>query len=176
MSGVTVDAAILYLNHHEGLCCDCCEGYCPMSDSNDFDWWDHLVAFGNDHVGTARLLIREDALTGLPPAQEKGRQVVPVGTERTVWAVVPDSKPSPSTRQQTPILLDRIDRAGLTLHDGDKIVHVYLGDRHVGWCMWASNGGVVTEDLPLIREVATTAGISINQAATAVLHIREATS
>jgi hypothetical protein len=171
-----VDASILFLNHHEGMCCDCCEGHCPMSDSNDFDWWDHLIVFGDDHIGTSRLIVREDALTGLPPAPEKGRQAIAVGAERTAWAVVPESPPPLSARQQSPKLLDRIDRAGLTLHDGDKIVHVYLGDRHVGWCMWASTGGVVANDLPLIREVAATAGISIDQAATAVLHVREATS
>lgn len=174
MSGATVDAAILYLNHHEGLCCDCCEGYCPMVDCDGFDWWEHLVAFGQEHTGSSRLMMRTDALRNLPAAPDGGRPVV----VQRGWAKIPHEKPPLSSREQTPRLLDRIDRAGLTLHDDniENVVHVYLGDRHVGWCMWASNGGVTVDALPVIRAVSTAAGISIDQAAAAVEAMKTATS
>lgn len=163
-----IDPAILYYKGHEGWCCDCCAGYCPMEDSPEpYGAWEFMRPIGDDHVGTGRIVLRRDILAPFPEAATFSKTSVPLST---AWATVPDEKPPLSDRGQSPDLLDRIDRAGLTLHHGEEVTHIYLGDRHVGWCKWSPKG-VTRDELPLIRKVAESAGISIEQAATAIREV-----
>jgi len=163
MTATLIDPAVLFLNDHEGSCCDCCAGYCPIENS-DPSWWESIYQFGAEYIGDPRLIVRSDALLPLPSQVEPAEIPMSWSLDGRTWATAPDDLPPLSTRGQSPRNLDRIDRAGLTLRDGEEVVHLYLGDRHVGWTMWAREGGVMLDELPLLREVASAGGIPINQA------------
>lgn len=155
-------------------CCDCCDGYCPDQEDRA-DRWSELYAVtvhGREYVTDRYIMVAREMLDGLP---EDVVNPLP-GTPKTDWAILPSERPEPSQRPQSAPLLDRLTRAGITVHEGERAVNLYYGAAHVGWALWAKRDGVAPADLPLVREVAREAGIDIRAAALAMHVVRAALS
>ena len=171
MSAEKIDPALLFGDPDHGSCCSCCEGFCPLWEGLHSDGFDGPLASvtsgGVEYLGLHTCLIRRDMLADLPEKVEE--TVIPAGIVNPPWAVVPVSRPTVDARPQSAQLLDRLDRAGITRHEGDDVVHLYVGDAHVGWCKWNSGkAGTLAADLSLIRTIAFECGITVNAASVAL--------
>ena len=169
---VEIDATILF-QREPCRCCDCCEGYCPEWDMTDR--WEHLYAFsvgGSDYLGTNRIMIRRDLLTGLP---DDPRATDLPTTVNLAWAVVPDREPPLFAGHMSPVFWDIFERAGLVLRESAdaKMVHLYAAGHHVGWTTQAHPGkGIEAGQLGLVRQVAHELRLGINDAATTLDTVR----
>ena len=172
MTKTAINPEILFLDEgHEGGCCACCDDYCTLPAPDWFYPRVRITVGGVEYVGTNRLLIRRDALAPLPESFLKD---IWDPTADVAWAVVPEQKPPGSDRLHVPWILDRLDLAGLTSHDGDDICHLYAGDEHAGWTKWArDDAGCRPEDLELVRKVSAKVGVDLRAAHAAVLMVRE---
>lgn len=161
---VQIDAEILF-EREPCRCCDCCEGYCPDQEGDRWEAFVEVEIAEQEYVGTRMLIIRRDRLNGLPgdlkamkvPAQTK------VGT-----FVIPEALPPVFGGRHVASHYDRIDRAGLICRhvEGEPMVHLYVGDEHVGWTRHATEGkGVTLDELAVVRRIAKASWLSINRAA-----------
>ena len=156
-------------------CCDCCDDYCPYDEIEppEVTWFTAVACTvdGVDYEGLACLLVRSD-VAALPEGAQPMRP--------TFSAPVPATRPPVNDRPMVPQTLDRIDRAGFTVHDdGSTPLHLYRGDEHVGWTMPSAERdvrvpGIAVADLPLVRAVATTIGVDANMAMAAIKALRDA--
>lgn len=169
-----LDPTILFADHHEGWCCDCCAGYCTLGDDSG-PWWPavYAITLGDvEYLGIRQALVRRSAVADLP---ETAGVMSPSTPPPTAWAVVPPERPPLSDRPQMANMLDRLDRAGLTIHEGTDVVHLYRGSDHVGWCKWAIDPakGITLADLPTVRDIAKHIGLDVKRAAEALHLIRD---
>lgn len=169
----TIDASILF-ERRRCRCCDCCDGYCPDNDVSDR--WDTLIGLsigGRDYLGTNRVTLRADVLTGIPA--EKGVLAGP--SEKSLgWATVPSTRPSEFTGRMTARATDMFDRARLTCHDGGDIVHLYVDQLHVGWTKPAkpdAKTGIDRHELPTVRAITARTGLDIDVAAVVMRAVLE---
>jgi hypothetical protein len=163
-------------------CCSCCAGYCPRDDMApaETDEWPEL--FRVEVAGVAYLTdryvaVRADLCGPVP----EGVPVGPLKAQKDAVSkgyVVPEVQPPVTESRITALMWDRVDRATLTVHgesaDGLRVLHLYLGDRHVGWVMTANEGsGITRHRLSEVRRVAQAAGITLRQAEKAVWAVIE---
>lgn len=152
---------------HAGSCCECCEGYCVLSylDEDEVHWDSFLLTLdvgGVEYVTNRYVVVRRDMLDGIP--EEAGVRPFSgdVGALVEQLPPVPSERPTLSSALMSPLMLDRFDRAGLDYcGEGEKVVHLYAGDRHAGWTTVALSGGISREQLPAIREFAERFGCSV---------------
>ena len=175
MSAILINPAILFAEPDHGDCCDCCAGYCPKWEADSGDGYDDMLVsleVGDvEYLGTRVCMIRRDVLADLP--EKVSERVVTATKVDSTWAVVPASRPALSKSPQAAELLDRLDSATITRHVGEGVVHLYVGDTHVGWCKWSTaKAGIQSEDLPMVRRIASECGITLNTAAVA-LHLSQ---
>jgi hypothetical protein len=171
MSAALIDPAILFAEPDHGSCCGCCEGFCPKWEDDRGDEYADVLALARvgdvDYLGTHHCIIRRDAQADLP--EKIADRVIAAKSVNLDWATIPDEKPAADDRAQSATLLDRLDRSGITRHDGGEVVHLYLGDLHVGWCKWNSGvAGIVDADLSLVRTIAQGCGITLDAASIAL--------
>ena len=161
-----IDPLVLWADEH-GQCCDCCAGYCPRFEGGGLedDLYDMVVLDldGTGYVGNRYILVRSDRV-GPIPEQALKAAARPITIPE--WATVPDKMPAEFTEHQSANILDRVDRAGLTVHAGDdKIVHLYQGQQHVGWTTLLSPGkralACDPADLDLVRRIAIATDIAL---------------
>lgn len=164
-----IDAAVLFAHEdiHDGWCCECCDGYCPGQDANLLRW-DRLWGLTLDddaYVTDRRLLIQTARLTVIPEGEVHELSGSAKTSLMKSLPPIPDERPSASTAFQSPRNMDRLDRAGLTVHgDTPKVHHLYQGDRHVGWTTVATRGISERADLDLTRKIAAEIGVSLARA------------
>jgi len=174
-----IDPAILFANEPgcPGGCCDCCDAYCPAEqDGPEIQWVGPLVRIvvdGVEYLGNRLHLVRSDILAPFP--QDAG--TLHIAKERFPWAVVPETMPPTCQRPSTAYNTDQVARAGLEkrgLFSG-HMTHLYRDAEHVGWSTTSKpdNPAAITQDdLPLVRDIAHEAGLSLNAAAVALNTIR----
>lgn len=166
-------ARVLFAAEH-GFCCACCDDYCPLEDVQGVEWpvLVRLTVAGVAYVSDRVIMVREDLL-------ESGDAVIIHATAQDPsWATIPARQPAATRRGSMPSahVLDRLERAALTLHAGDeRVSHLYLDGQHAGWTMRAKDGWQCdAADLQLIREVAIAARITLTEADKAVRTVQEA--
>lgn len=160
-----IDTAALFAESEEAhVCCSCCEGYCPMTDSpQDAEWpWMHRIEVAGVAYLTDRYVaVRADLCQPVPGTVEV-RDIPTVQDPAAKGFTVPEAQPPATEARLTAPMWDRIDRAALTVHgepvDGKRVLNLYLGDQHVGWVMTANAGaGVKRGGLEMARRIAAEA-------------------
>jgi hypothetical protein len=178
MSEPLLDPKVLFGDAEHGACCGCCEGFCPEEDdphSDGFEMLFSITVAGIEYLGTNKIQIRCDALAPLP---EKVADRIAYPKVSQPWMVQPPAQRPPlDTRPQSARMLDRLDRSGITRHVGADVVHLYLGDQHVGWCNWSRHASaIVDDDLQLVRTLADATGLTLPFAAVALHTVRAASA
>jgi hypothetical protein len=173
-----IDTAVLFAESEEThVCCSCCEGYCPMTDSSgDAEWpWMHRIEVAGVAYLTDRYVAVRAELCQPVPDSVEVRTIPTVQDPAAKGFDVPEAQPPATEARLTAPMWDRIYRAGLMAHgepmagNGLRVLHLYRDDQHVGWVMTAVEGaGIKRGDLALIRKVAGAAGITLRQAEKAV--------
>lgn len=172
---MSIDARILLASpaEHEGDCCECCEGYCPKYESpgGKLEWDQFLFALhldGVEYVTNRFVIVRAEALEGLPDGGEVQPFPGDPGVLRDQLPAVPDERPAPSKSPMSVPMLDRFDRLGLDYcGTGEKVVHLYAGDQHIGWTTIATKGPN-RDDFRLIRAFASEFRCGASDAAAAI--------
>jgi hypothetical protein len=152
------------------ICCECCEGYCPLGDGDESDEWrSRLWTYdlnGVEYLTDRFLMIRRDLIgdaSELPDDLRCGPDVP--------WMSVPDAMPPLSAGAQGPYVLDLCEQQRITRHEHDTthgVTHLYRGDMHIGWTTIASKPPFITEDdLPTIKALARALQLDLGRAARA---------
>jgi len=181
MNTPLIDTNILFTGGDDThACCSCCEGYCPRDEGDVSDEWLGMYRLDIDGVAylTDRYVaVRADACQPVPA----GVPVTPTPAQKDTKGkgfIVPETRPGVTSSQITAWMWDRIDRAGLSVRGdivgGLRVLHLYLGEGHVGWVMTATEGaGITLGELAAVRRVAAAAGISLHAADLAMRAVRE---
>ncbi|WP_418060785.1 hypothetical protein [Pimelobacter simplex] len=170
-----IDAQLLF-RAEPHTCCECCFGYCPEGDLPEKDRWDALFNFhasGVEYVGDRRVMVRRDALVGIPAEVP----IIESGMVNPDFAAEPEVKPPPFAGKHTALHFDRLDLAALECRGNGTVVHVYAGEDHVGWSTVASadaKAAISEDQLGKVRRIARAASISINAAAVALAAAEDA--
>ena len=134
------------VNAHHGRCCQCCNGYCPESDSPQTPTPPNLYRLGpylsDKYVAVLADLIDPDSI-GEPSAFPAP----------AAWTI-PDAEPPTATALFVPSRAARLMALGLDIRGDDKPSHLYLDGEHVGYLMPAERGRTIGEIPDLLRVVA----------------------
>jgi hypothetical protein len=107
-------------------CCECCDGYCPMTESDG--GLPLLYAFtmnGTEYVSDRYIAVRADILA------ERGE---PIARQVDKAWPLPDVEPGPSTAILTPSKVQRLTACGIDIREGlGTQQELYRNGVHVGW-------------------------------------------
>ena len=119
-------------------CCGCCDGYCPLEDSEHRHYLPDGPLMRVNVQGVAYLTDRRLAVRADLIRLECGDPLAP-GIPDPGWPI-PDEQPPISTATLNPHYVHWLSGVGLTVH-GDppesprERQHVYWGQQHAGWLM-----------------------------------------
>lgn len=133
-------------NAHLGSCCSCCNGYCPLTDTDDKPGTALLVHVG-DYVLDHRIAIRHDLIdtseSDFMPAY------VPLPEHLPEHWSIPEQEPPESTATFTASIAARLLALDIDIRDGSRGVkkeqHLYIDGEHIGWIMPALSGLTLAE-------------------------------
>lgn len=153
------------------VCCDCCEGYCPLADEGDDRWMGGLLYVyttpdGVEYLTDRHVMLRRDLLDDEILTEQN---LLPVPSI-VAWASVPDAQPPLSDGPQGVHVLNACALLGLTRHEHEvpTFCHLYREGEHVGWTTIATKG-LTEADLPVVRLIAQKCAIDLGRASVAYL-------
>jgi len=121
---------------HPGLCCDCCDGYCPESDNGSHQ--DHVFSVGA-YVSDRYVAIRADLID-----VKDGDEWRTITYDPTAGWTVPDDMPPESSRVFTPSIAGRLLALGIHIgHSDDRSQPLYHDGQHIGWVAAADDGATL---------------------------------
>jgi hypothetical protein len=130
---------------HQGVCCSCCEGYCPREDRTESRSVGMLYTVG-EYLTDRFIAIHTDLVT----LEDDQPKMTPVVAKPAAWTI-PSEEPPTSTARFLPSRVAHLLALGIDVRQGETAQHLYMHGEHVGYLMPASRGRTLTEVAALQR-------------------------
>lgn len=130
---------------HHGVCCPCCEGYCPREDERASQSVGMLYTVG-EYLSDKFVAIHADLVT----LEDDQPKMSPVVAKPATW-IVPSEEPPTSAARFLPSRVARLLALGIDVRQGETAQHLYLNGKHIGYLMPASRGRTLDEVAALRR-------------------------
>ena len=132
-------------NAHHGSCCDCCIGYCPISD---------LPKPAPPALYRVGSYLSDKYVAVLADLIDPDDIGEPLAFPTPLAWTIPDAEPPAATALFVPSRAARLVALGLDIRGDGKPAHLYLDGTHVGYLMPAERGRTIGEIPDLQRVVA----------------------
>lgn len=132
---------------HHGVCCPCCDDYCPRWDGDQGDDQTVGMLYTVGKYLTDRFIAVHADLLTLDDAQPK---MSPVVAKPAAWTV-PSEEPPTSSARFLPSRVARLLALGIDVRQGETAQHLYFRGEHIGYLMPATKGRTLAEVAALQR-------------------------